>query len=152
EPGVCRAVHAAPDLAGSGQFLVRCHLPRARIPPVRRARLPARLLRFSHDGGGMSRSERQVPFLDLRAAYGETRAETDEAVDRVLEAGWYIRGTEVDAFEREFAAYSGSRHCVGVSNGLDALSLVLRAWDIGPGDEVLVPSHTFIATWLAVAN
>lgn len=100
----------------------------------------------------MSRSGRQVPFLDLRAAYGETRAETDEAVHRVLEGGWYIRGTEVDAFEREFAAYSGSRHCVGVSNGLDALSLVLRAWDIGPGDEVLVPSHTFIATWLAVAN
>lgn len=100
----------------------------------------------------MNRSERQVPFLDLRAAYAETREETDEAVHRVLDGGWYIRGAEVEAFEREFAAYSGSRHCVGVSNGLDALSLVLRAWDIGPGDDVLVPSHTFIATWLAVAN
>lgn len=91
-----------------------------------------------------------VPFLDLKAPYDELRTHIDEAVQRVLTSGWYIMGEEVRAFEEEFAQYCGAAHCVGVSNGLDALHLVLRAWDIGPGDEVIVPSHTFIATWLAV--
>jgi dTDP-4-amino-4,6-dideoxygalactose transaminase len=92
-----------------------------------------------------------VPFLDLRAAYLELQPEIDAASKRVLDGGWYIRGGELESFEREFAAYCGARHCVGLSNGLDALHLVLRAWDIGPGDEVIVPAHTFIATWLAVS-
>jgi dTDP-4-amino-4,6-dideoxygalactose transaminase len=91
-----------------------------------------------------------VPFLDLQAPYRELRDEIDGAVHRVLERGWYVLGEEVQGFEAEFAAYCGSAHCVGISNGLDALQLVLRAWGIGPGDEVIVPSHTFIATWLAV--
>ncbi|MGI8547665.1 MAG: DegT/DnrJ/EryC1/StrS family aminotransferase [Gemmatimonadaceae bacterium] len=91
-----------------------------------------------------------VPFLDLKAPYDELRAAIDDAVQRVVRSGWYIQGEEVRAFEQEFARYCGSAYCVGVSNGLDALHLVLRAWDIGPGDEVIVPSHTFIATWLAV--
>ena len=93
----------------------------------------------------------QIPFLDLKAPYAELRAELDAAAQRVLSSGWYILGEEVRAFEAEFAAYIGSRECVGVSNGLDALHLVLRAWDIGPGDEVVVPSNTYIATWLAVS-
>lgn len=93
----------------------------------------------------------RVPFLDLKAPYEELRNELDAAVGRVLASGWYILGEEVRAFEREFAAYTGARHCVGVSNGLDAMHLVLRAWDIGPGDEVIVPSNTYIATWLAVS-
>ena len=96
-------------------------------------------------------SDRRVPFLDLQAAYAELKNEIDSAVQRVLSRGWYILGEEVAAFEREFAAYCGAGHCIGVSNGLDALQLVLRAWDVGPGDEVIVPSHTFIATWLAVS-
>jgi dTDP-4-amino-4,6-dideoxygalactose transaminase len=91
-----------------------------------------------------------VPFLDLGATYAELQTELDAAWRRVMESGWYILGKEVDAFEAEFAAYCGVGHCVGVANGLDALHLVLRAWDIGPGDEVIVPSNTYIATWLAV--
>lgn len=92
-----------------------------------------------------------IPFLDLKAPYAELRQELDEAWRRVMESGWYILGREVEAFEEEFAAYCGARHCVGVGNGLDALHLALRAMDIGPGDEVIVPSNTFIATWLAVS-
>lgn len=91
-----------------------------------------------------------VPFLDLKPQYWELQAELDAAHRRVMEAGWYVLGPEVEAFELEFAAYCGSRHCVGVGNGLEALHLVLRAWGIGPGDEVIVPSNTYIATWLAV--
>lgn len=92
-----------------------------------------------------------VPFLDLGAAYRELDAEINAAVDRVLRSGQYILGPEVEAFESEWATFCGASHCVGVGNGLDALTLSLRALDIGPGDEVIVPSHTFIATWLAVA-
>lgn len=92
-----------------------------------------------------------VPFLDLRAPYAELGPAIDAAIARVMASGWYILGEEVRAFEEEFAAYCGAAHCVGLSNGLDALHLVLRAWDIRPGDEVIVPAHTFIATWLAVA-
>src|SRR5579863_4281447 len=92
-----------------------------------------------------------TPFLDLRSATGEVRAEIDEAVARVLDSGRYVLGPEVEAFEREFAAHCGARHCVGVASGLDALTLLLRASGIGEGDEVIVPSNTYIATWLAVS-
>jgi len=93
-----------------------------------------------------------IPFLDLGAAYREVQAEIETAVLASLRSGWYIGGEEVDAFEREFAAYTQTDHCVSVANGLDALHLALRALDIGPGDEVIVPSNTFIATWLAVTQ
>ena len=92
----------------------------------------------------------KIPFLDLGASYLELKDELDVAYRRVMESGWYILGKEVDAFESEFAGYCGVRHCVGVGNGLEALHLVLQAWEIGPGDEVIVPSNTYIATWLAV--
>ncbi len=92
-----------------------------------------------------------VPFLDLGATYRELRADIDAAVARVLASGRYLLGPEHDAFEAEFAEYCGGRHCVAVGSGLDAIVLTLRALGIGPGDEVVVPSHTFIATWLAVA-
>lgn len=92
----------------------------------------------------------KIPFLDLAAAVGELRDELDTAVARVLSSGQYIGGGEVDAFETEFARYTESAACVGVGNGLDALRLALWACGVGPGDEVIVPSHTFIATWLAV--
>src|SRR3954469_11356136 len=93
-----------------------------------------------------------VPFLDLKAAYEELRDEIDAAIRRTCESGWYILGPEVEAFEEEFAGYLGVSHCVGVGNGLDALQLALRALDVGPGDEVIVSSNTFIATWLAVTS
>lgn len=93
-----------------------------------------------------------IPFLDLRASVSELRSDLDEAYRRVMASGWFINGSEVVAFEREFADYCGVRNCVGVGNGMDALYLILRAYGIGPGDEVIVPAHTFIATWLAVSN
>ena len=94
----------------------------------------------------------KIPFLDLGAAYRELKPEIDSAVSRVLESGWYILGPEVEAFEAEWAAYCEAKHAVGLANGLDALILALRALDIGPGDEVIVPSNTYIATWLAVSG
>jgi dTDP-4-amino-4,6-dideoxygalactose transaminase len=92
-----------------------------------------------------------VPFLDFHAAYKELKDELDEAYFRVMQSGWYILGKEVDAFESEYATFCGTRFCVGVSNCLDALHLILRAYAIGKGDEVIVPSNTYIATWLAVS-
>jgi len=91
-----------------------------------------------------------TPFLDLSLATAELRPEIGEAVGRVLDSGRYIGGGEVEAFEQEFAAYCGARFAVGTGNGLDAITLALRAIGIGEGDEVIVPSNTYIATWLAV--
>ncbi len=93
-----------------------------------------------------------VPFLDVGATYRELHAEIDQAVADVLHSGRYIRGPQVEAFEQEWADYCGARYCVGVGNGLDALHLSLAAFNIGAGDEVIVPSNTFIATWLAVSR
>jgi dTDP-4-amino-4,6-dideoxygalactose transaminase len=93
-----------------------------------------------------------IPFLDLQAAYRELAPELDAAWQRVARSGWYVLGEELAAFEAEFAARAGVRAAVGVGNGLDALELALRARGIGPGDEVIVPAHTFIATWLAVTR
>ena len=97
-------------------------------------------------------AEMTVPFLDLRAAYLELKEELDDAYQRVMASGWYILGEEVERFEAEFAAYCGAEYCIGVGSGLDALHLSLRALGIGPGEEVIVPSHTYIATWLAVSQ
>jgi dTDP-4-amino-4,6-dideoxygalactose transaminase len=93
-----------------------------------------------------------VPFLDLKAIYLELRPEIDAAMKKTLESGRYVLGDEVDAFEHEYATYCESDYCVGVANGLDALHLALRAFDVGPGDEVIVPANTYIATWLAVSQ
>lgn len=93
-----------------------------------------------------------VPFLNLRDAYLELKPEIDAAVARVLDSGWYILGEEVEAFEVEWAQYCEAKYAVGVANGLDALYLALRALEVGPGDEVIVPSNTYIATWLAVSQ
>lgn len=93
-----------------------------------------------------------VSFLDIGATYRELKMEINAAVARVLDSGWYLLGAELEAFEAEYAAYTGARYCIGVGNGLEALHLTLRAMDIGPGDEVLVPSNTYIATWLAVSQ
>lgn len=93
----------------------------------------------------------KIPFLDVQASYRELQLELDAAYRRVMESGWYILGGEVEAFEQEFAAYCGVKYCIGVGNGLEALHLILRAYGIGPGDEVIVPANTYIATWLAVS-
>lgn len=93
----------------------------------------------------------KIKFLDISAAYAELRLEINSAVQKVLDSGNYVLGEEVEAFEAEFAAYCGVSSCIAVGNGLDALHLVLRAYGIGAGDEVIVPSNTFIATWLAVS-
>lgn len=92
-----------------------------------------------------------VSFLDLKNAYVELKDELDETYKRVMESGWYILGKECEAFEKEFADYCGTKYCVGVGSGLDALHLILRAYGVGKGDEVIVPANTYIATWLAVS-
>lgn len=93
-----------------------------------------------------------VSFLDLHAAYQELKTEIDEAIARVTDSGWYIGGPEVEEFENDYAHYCEARHAIGVANGLDALHLALLAMDVGPGDEVIAPSNTYIATWLAVSQ
>lgn len=93
-----------------------------------------------------------IPFLDLKGPYQELKQQLDDAIARVVSSGWFIGGTEVDAFEEEYATYCAAAHAVGVANGLDALHLALRAMDVGVGDEVIVPSNTYIATWLAVSQ
>lgn len=92
-----------------------------------------------------------IPFLDLKAPHIELRSKLQEAFERVLDSGWYIQGNELKLFEEEFAHYCEVKHCIGVGNGLDALHLILRAYGIGEGDEVIVPSNTYIATWLAAS-
>lgn len=97
-----------------------------------------------------------IPFLDLKAINTQYRQDLIEAATRVIDSGWYIQGTELKAFESEFAAYCGTKHCIGVANGLDALTLTLRAWkELGKlkeGDEVIVPANTYIASILAITE
>ncbi|WP_289907338.1 DegT/DnrJ/EryC1/StrS family aminotransferase [Janthinobacterium sp. SUN026] len=93
-----------------------------------------------------------IPFLDVKSIQLEQADELKAAFSRVLESGWYILGNEVTQFEKEYADYCGAKECIGVANGLDALILALKALGIGPGDEVLVPSNTYIATWLAISH
>jgi len=93
-----------------------------------------------------------VDFLNLSQVNRPYEAELRQAFERVLQSGWYVQGKELGCFEQEFADYCHCGEVIGVSNGLDALHLILRAYGIGPGDEVIVPAHTFIATWLAVSQ
>jgi dTDP-4-amino-4,6-dideoxygalactose transaminase len=97
-----------------------------------------------------------IPFLDLKAINKQYEAELKEACSRVIDSGWYIMGNELKAFEQEFAQYCGSKHSIGVANGLDALILTLRAWKemgkLKDGDEVIVPANTYIASVLAISE
>jgi dTDP-4-amino-4,6-dideoxygalactose transaminase len=93
----------------------------------------------------------KAPFLELKPAYDELRTEFDAAYHRVMESGWLLLGKELEGFEAEYAAYCEAKYCVGVGNGLDALHLILRGYGIGDGDEVIVPTNTFIASWLAIS-
>lgn len=92
-----------------------------------------------------------VPFADFTPMHDELREKLDQAYNNVMSSNYFIQGKECTAFEEEFAAYCGAKYCVGVANGLDALLLVLKAMEIGVGDEVIVPSNTYIATALAVS-
>lgn len=94
----------------------------------------------------------KVPFVNLERRNDELGGAYENAFRRVRQQGRYVLGEYGAKFEQEFAAYCGARQCVGVGNGLDALSLALRAYGVGPGDQVIVPAHTFVATWLAVSN
>lgn len=97
-----------------------------------------------------------IPFLDLKAINAQYSDELVRVATDVINSGWYIQGAQVEAFEREFADYCGTKHCVGVANGLDALILILRAWkELGKlkeGDEVIVPANTYIASILAITE
>ena len=93
-----------------------------------------------------------IPFLDLKRINTSHQEAIRAATERVLQSGWYILGQEVSAFERAFAQYCGSRHCIGVANGLEALTLVLKAWSFAPGSEVIVPSNAYIASVLSVTQ
>jgi dTDP-4-amino-4,6-dideoxygalactose transaminase len=97
-----------------------------------------------------------IPFLDLKDINARDREALLAACARVIDSGWYVLGREVEAFEREYAAYCGTRHCIGVANGLEALTLILRAWrELGVlacGDGVMVPANTYIATILAITE
>ncbi len=97
-----------------------------------------------------------IPFLDLKSINAKHRAELIDAFTRVLDSGWYVQGESLREFEREFASYCGSNYCIGVANGLDALTLTLRAWkELGKlhdGDEVIVPANTYIASILAITE
>lgn len=97
-----------------------------------------------------------IPFLDLKSINAQYRSELIEACTRVIDSGWYICGNELTTFENEFAAYCGTKHCIGLANGLDALILTLRAWkELGKlkqGDEVIVQANTYIASILAITE
>ncbi|MDV0438240.1 DegT/DnrJ/EryC1/StrS family aminotransferase [Xanthomonas sacchari] len=104
----------------------------------------------------MSLPTASVPFLDLRASNARYADELKAAAARVIDSGWYVLGEELEAFEREFAAYCGTAHAIGVGNGMDALTLILRGYRalgrLRDGDEVLVPGNTFIASFLAISE
>lgn len=92
-----------------------------------------------------------IPFFSFSGMHSEIRREMLEAFERFYDSNWYILGKEVKAFEEEYAEYSGAGHCIGVANGLDALHIALQTLGVSAGDEVIVPSNTYIATWLAVS-
>ena len=99
----------------------------------------------------MGDSPARIPFLDLVALHAPIQAQLDDAWRAVSRSGRFILGPEVERFEAAFAAYCGVAHAVGVGSGLDAIHLVLRAWEIGPGDEVITTAHTAVATASAIA-
>lgn len=93
-----------------------------------------------------------IKFLDLKKINERFRGEMDAAVRGVLDSGWYLLGEQVKKFEADFAAYCGVKHCIGVANGLDALNLIIKAYGFGPGDEIIVPANTYIASILAISE
>ena len=93
-----------------------------------------------------------IKFLDLEKVNNRFRKETDERIAKILDKGWYLQGEENETFSRHFAEYCGAKYCVGVANGLDALNLIIKAYGFGPGDEIIVPANTYIASILAISE
>ena len=97
-----------------------------------------------------------IKFLDIQAINQSFEPELSQAIQQVVKSGWYLLGDETKQFEKEYAAYCGAKHCIGVANGLDALRLVLKAWiEMGlmqKGDEIIVPANTYIASILAITD
>ena len=93
-----------------------------------------------------------IKFLDLKKINERFRDEMEAAVRRVLDSGWYLLGNDTEKFERDFASYCGVKHCIGVANGLDALKLIIKGYGLGPGDEIIVPANTYIASILAISD
>jgi len=96
--------------------------------------------------------QQEIPYIDFTREYKCIETEIDNAYKQVMNRGWYILGPEVAKFENDFAKYCGTKYAIGVASGIDALSLVLKAWGIGPGDEVIVPANTYIATAFAATH
>ena len=94
----------------------------------------------------------KIPFSTLKYLHNDLKSEIVKKFDDIYESGWFIHGNELKDFENNFAKYIGCKYCVGVGNGLDAITLALRALGIKKGDEVIVPSNTFIATVLAISE
>ena len=92
-----------------------------------------------------------IKFLDMNPMHDKIKKEILKSIEKVYDSNWYILGEEVEKFEEEFAKYCNTRYCIGVGNGLDALHLILRGYDIGKGDEVIIPANTYIATSLAIS-
>lgn len=92
-----------------------------------------------------------IKFLDLEKINNRFRSEIDRRISSILDRGWYLQGSENEKFCKNFANYCGTEYCVGVANGLDALTLIIKAYGFGPGDEIIVPSNTYIATILSVS-
>ena len=92
-----------------------------------------------------------IPFVSFEKMHGEIREDLDNAYKRVMDKNWFIQGEECTRFEEDFAEYCDRKYCIGCGNGLDALMLILKGYGIGDGDEVIIPSNTFIATALAVS-
>ena len=99
----------------------------------------------------MKHMAKTVSFLDLGKVNNRFRADMDAAAKRVLDSGWYLLGSECESFEREFAGWCGVKHCIGCANGLDALKLIIQAYGIGPGDEIIAPANTYIASLIAIS-
>ena len=93
-----------------------------------------------------------IPFLDLFAINERYRQEIEHSIQEVLDSGWYLQGEKNKEFCKNFASYSGTKYCLGVANGLDALRLIIRGYGFGAGDEIIVPANTFIATVLAITE
>lgn len=99
----------------------------------------------------MTQKKQYVPYLNLEKLHNPIQNELDQAIHTVCQRNWFIMGAALEQFEQEYAAYCGTKYCIGVGNGLDALHLILKGYGIGVGDEVIVPANTFVATALAVS-
>ncbi len=93
-----------------------------------------------------------IKFLDLEKVNNRFRDEIDSRISRILDKGWYLQGEENETFSDNFAKYCGTKYCIGVANGLDALNLIIKSFDFGLGDEIIVPANTYIATILAISQ